>query len=167
MADLLKVRGLRLVPLNRSHLKEILVTQEMINEARLLGYDSTQQLFEAMFVEDEAYAVLDGNDEVIVLTGLVHDQDMSGPPQMFAMFSAKAKEKKFSVLRASQRLVDHYHRFHPCLQMGVHKSFPFMIQFATWLGFEPRAIDDDGFIIFVRCNDEGLELEAKHRPTKH
>lgn len=166
MADILNVRGLRLVPLAPIHIREILVTKEMIKDARLLGYDSTQEMFEYMLIETESYAVLDDSDTVIVITGLFH-QDGADSPQMYAMFSAHAKGKGKSLFRASRALVDHFHRWHPVLRMIISSQFPFMLQWATWLGFEPVMHDAEGFIHFVRCNDEQVAFQAEHRPTKH
>jgi len=129
------------------------LSDKNVEELKLLGYLSVGSAIEDMILNAECYiARKDGNPFTFV-GGLWPDPD-GDPPQMFALFSSDLRENFVSIAKGSKALVKMFDNYHTTLQMTILAKNEAMLNWASWLGFEPIAISenaDEKYVSFVRC----------------
>ena len=92
-------------------------------------------------------------------------------PQMFAMFSDKIKENFIAMARGSVMFVDYFDKFHSGLSMTILREYKFILDWASWLGFEAVGITSNNeveYVEFVRCNPNEKDVyDGTLQPVIH
>ena len=92
-------------------------------------------------------------------------------PQMFAMFSDKIRENFIAMARGSVMFVDYFDQFHSGLSMTILKEYKFILDWASWLGFEAVGIISNNeieYVDFVRCNPNKKDVyDCTLQPVIH
>lgn len=144
-----------LTPLSPEHLPEIEkhLSQENRRELKLLGYDDIMEALEEMQRYSECYLARKEGEPFLFVGGLWYSggDDM---PQMFAMFSKELGNNFTAIARGSKMLMDYLDQTSPNTTMTILAEYEHMIQWATWLGYEPVGVAANGaakYVEFVRC----------------
>jgi hypothetical protein len=152
---LLKRGKYYLTPLRKDHLPEIHkhLSQENKRELKLLGYENIMDALEEMQEYSECYLARKEGEPFLFVGGLWYSggDDM---PQMFAMFSDQLKDNFTAIARGSRMLMDYLDQTNPNTTMTILAEYEHMIQWATWLGYEPVGVAANGaakYVEFVRC----------------
>lgn len=146
------------------------LSAENRRELKLLGHTDIKQALIEMHKTSECYLCREEGQSFIMVGGLWFDEDGTWP-QMFAMFSDKIKESFHAMARGSRMFVNYFDQCHDGMSMTVNADFEFILDWATWLGFEPLALYDNGsqkYVDFVRCNPSGKNVyDSSSRPVMH
>jgi hypothetical protein len=161
-----------LTPLAEKHIDELLevLSDENIEEIKLLGYSSPKQALTEMHEGAEAYIVRKGNSPPLCVGGIFYDS-ADDTPQMFAMFSRDMKDNFHAISRGSKMFVNFFDQSHDAMTMTILAKFSSMLNWATWLGFEPVGISEhrkNEYVEFVRCNPLRKNVSDElSRPVMH
>lgn len=144
-----------LTPLRPEHLPEIEknLSQENRRELKLLGYTDIMEALEEMQSYSECYLARKEGEPFIFVGGLWYSggEDM---PQMFAMFSKELGKNFTAIVRGSKMFLDYLDQTSPNTTMTILAEYEHMLQWATWLGYEPVGVAANGaakYVEFVRC----------------
>ena len=161
-----------LTPLRKKHLPEIhkYLSQENKRELKLLGYENIMDALEEMEEYSECYLARKESEPFLFVGGLWYSggDDM---PQMFAMFSNQLKNNFTAIARGSRMLMDYIDQTSPNTTMTILAEYEHMIQWATWLGYEPVGVAANGaakYVEFVRCKHPYESVyDDTSRPVMH
>jgi len=144
-----------LTPLRKDHLPEIekYLSQENKRELKLLGYENIMDALEEMQEYSECYLARKEGEPFLFVGGLWFSggDDL---PQMFAMFSDQLGSNFTAIARGSKMLMDYLDQTNPNTTMTILSEYEHMLQWATWLGYEPVGVAANGaakYVEFVRC----------------
>ena len=161
-----------LTPFTLDHIDEVIkgLTKENVKELVLLGYTDIRKALVDMHESSECYLCRKNNEEFIMVGGLWFTEDQEWP-QMFAMFSDKIRENFIAMARGSVMFVDYFDQFHSGLSMTILKEYKFILDWASWLGFEAVGIISNNeieYVDFVRCNPNQKDVyDCTLQPVIH
>ena len=161
-----------MTPLSPFHLDEVAeqMSQENRRELKLLGYSDIRVAVSEMFECSEAYIVRQEGGPILFVGGLWYDDDQDYP-QMFALFMKEAMENYFLLARGSKMLVSYLSTSNEHMTMTILADYEGMVNWATWLGFEPIGVVESGgnkYVEFIRCNLGGnCVYDKTPRPVIH
>lgn len=161
-----------MTPLSPFHLDEIAeqMSHENKRELRLLGYTDIRVAVSEMYETSEAYIVRKEGGPILFVGGLwfAEDQDY---PQMFALFMKEAMENYFLLARGSKMLLSYLKASNDHMTMTILSDYEGMLNWATWLGFEPIGVIESGgfkYVEFIHCNlGENCVYDKAPRPVIH
>lgn len=162
--------GAYLTPMYEHHIPELLevLSKENKRELILLGYDDIQSAINQMIEQAEVYIARNKDGDLVFVGGVFHGGDL---PQMFAMFSHKIKENYKMLIRGSKLFVDFLDRTQTIMCMTILADYEFMLDWASWLGFEAIDVSHNGphkYVEFVRCNPNKSNVyNLTSRPVTH
>jgi len=163
---------LYLTPLKQHHLQEIHdnLHPENIRELKLMGYDDIMVALEQMLRDSDCYLARKEGGPFLFVGGLWFDQDQEFP-QVFAMFSKNMKKDYVSLARGSRMLINFFDQMFPNTTMTILSDYEGMLNWATWLGYEPVGIIEHGensYVEFVRCTIPPKDVyDDESRPMMH
>jgi hypothetical protein len=152
------------------HIPEFLkvIHGETIRELTNLGHLNVVEALQEVVETSEAYIVKDNNGTILLICGLVHDDET---PQMFALFTKNLKDNYKALVRSSRALVSFFDQVHPMLTMTISAQYNDMLQWAAWLGFEAVGMShyqNTHYVEFVRCNSiKNYVSHETSRPVMH
>lgn len=161
-----------LTPFLEEHIDELCdsLSPESRFELRCLGYEGVREALNEIIHESESYVAKTKNGPIICISGLIFDKS-SDCPQMFAMFTKDVKKSFHTMARGSTMLINFFDQTYPMLNMSILDKFSFMLDWASWLGFEPVShieYQGNGYVEFVRCNPMKKNVSNKSsRPVMH
>lgn len=171
MVEIMRRGKVFLTPLKHKHFEEIErnLSPESVRELELMGYEPADAL-ETAVETSQAYAIIHDEDGILCISGLSFFHDLHCP-QMYAMFTTKAKAHRLSLLRGSKMLLAFFSAQHSALCMTILTENDIMLQWASWLGFEAVGISNvEGAVYanFVRCENDDAYVETEgSRPVMH
>ena len=161
-----------LTPFTSNHIDEVVehLCKENRRELKLLGHLDIRQAIEEMYECSECYIARREGDVFLAVGGLWYAEDQDYP-QMFAMFSNNIKTSFTAAVRGSKMLVDFFDKTQSCMTMTILADYELMIDWATWLKFEPVGVsnaDYHKYVEFVRCNPNKKNVyDSSLRPVMH
>ena len=161
-----------LTPFLPHHIEEVLLnlSQENKRELKLLGYIDIEQALIHMYESSECYIGRKEGESFILVGGLWHNQDQDFP-QMFCMFSKELGDHFIAIARFSRMLVNFFDKTQDMMSMTILSDYEFMVQWATWLGFEVVGVIESNsqkYVEFVRCNPNRKGVyDGTSRPVMH
>jgi hypothetical protein len=168
-------RGLDLIRATPEHVEDFVpnLSDENLEEFdRLYGLDPEESIKNLIDNTSEVYSVVkDG--EVLAMTGLA---PANGGNIMWALFSNQLRRHWISFARASHKLIQYFHIYHPVLYCEVWAKSTTIHVWLCSLGFEPRArfftegADEEQLevIQFVHCQQPTLNAFTESpRPVAH
>lgn len=161
-----------LTPFKEHHIDEVYknLSNENKEELYFLGHLDIRKALHEMMSQSQCYLVRKEGEGFMAVTGLWYYEDADFP-QMFAMFSKDIKNNFQAMARGSRTLVSFFDQTEPAMTMTIYAKYTFMIDWATWLGFEPVGITEAGdaeYVEFVRCNpNENNVYDGASRPIIH
>lgn len=161
-----------LTPLTEKHIDELLevLSDENVEEIALLGYSNPRHALTEMHQSAEAYIVRRGDGPPLCVAGIFYDK-VDDTPQMFAMFSRDMKRNFHAMSRGSRMFVNFFDQSHDAMTMTILSKFTPMLDWASWLGFEPVGLSSyrkNDYVEFVRCNPLRKNVSDKpSRPVMH
>ena len=161
-----------LTPFTSDHIDEVIkgLSKENVKELILLGYTNVQEALIDMLEKSECYLCRKNDESFIMIGGLWFDDDQEWP-QMFAMFSDKIKQNFKAMARGSVMFVNYFDQYYGGLSMTVLKEYDFIIDWASWLGFEAVGIISNNeieYVDFVRCNPNQKDVyDGTLQPAIH
>lgn len=164
--------GYYLTPFTLDHIDEVEkhLSKENRRELKLLGHVDVREALIEMYQCSECYLCRKEGESFIMIGGLWFDGDQDFP-QMFAMFSDKIKDNFHAMARGSQMFVKHFDQWHSHMSMTVLADYEFVLDWASWLGFEAVGVMANGpnkYVEFVRCNpSEKYVSHETSRPVMH
>jgi hypothetical protein len=159
-----------MTPFREHHIQEFLkvIHHETLIELYNLGYKSITEALQNVVDTSEAYIVKDKRGVILLVCGLVHDDET---PQMFALFTTNLKNNYKGLVRSSKSLVNFFDQMHPMLTMTISAKYGDMLQWAAWLGFKAVGISEHKnitYVEFVRCNSvKNYVSHETSRPVMH
>jgi len=161
-----------LTPLRKDHLSEVCkhLSHENKRELKLLGYNDIMDALEDMWESSECYLARKEGEPFLFVGGLWHatNDDM---PQLFAMFSNQLSRNFTAIARGSRMFIDYLDRTNPNTTMTILSEYEHMLQWATWLGYEPVGVALNGaakYVEFVRCKPIYESVyDDSSRPVMH
>jgi hypothetical protein len=161
-----------LTPMSKEHIDGFLEVISIENQREILlqGYPSIEVALNRMMEQAEVYIARHNNGDIIFVGGLWHNDDMDFP-QMFALFSEEIKSNFKMLARGSLMLVSFFDKTQSAMSMSILSEYSPMVQWATWLGFEPVGLsdhNDNQYVDFVRCNPTKKNVyDSTSRPVMH
>lgn len=161
-----------LTPFTLDHIDEVIdgLSKENVKELILLGYTDIRKALIDMHESSECYLCRKNNESFIMIGGLWFAEDQEWP-QMFAMFSNKIKENFKAMARGSVMFVKYFDEFHDGLSMTILKEYDFILDWASWLGFEAVGVTSSNeveYVEFVRCNPNQKDVyDGTLQPVIH
>ena len=161
-----------LTPFTAYHIEEVVqnLSEENKRELSLWGHTDVEQALIEMYESSECYIARKEGGPFLMVGGLWHDDDQEFP-QMFSMFSKDFAEHFTAIARGSRMLVNFFDKTQAMLSMTILSDYQFMVQWATWLGFEPVGITESNshkYVEFVRCNPNQKGVyDSASRPVMH
>ena len=161
-----------LTPFTLDHIDEVEkhLSKENRRELKLLGHVDVREALIEMYQCAECYLCRKEGEPFIMVGGLWFDGDQDFP-QMFAMFSDKIKDNFHAMARGSQMFVKYFDQWHSHMSMTVLADYEFVLDWASWLGFEAIGVMTSGpnkYVEFVRCNpSEKYVSHETSRPVMH
>lgn len=125
---------------------------------------------EDMWESSECYLARKEGEPFLFVGGLWHatNDDM---PQLFAMFSNQLSRNFTAIARGSRMFIDYLDRTNPNTTMTILSEYEHMLQWATWLGYEPVGVALNGaakYVEFVRCKPIYESVyDDSSRPVMH
>ena len=161
-----------LTPFTTNHIDEVVehLSKESRRELRLLGHLDIPQAIEEMQKHSECYIARKQDETFLAVGGLWYDGDQDFP-QMFAMFSKNIKGNFNAIARGSLMIVKFFDSTQTYMSMTILADYEFMLDWASWLGFEEMGVSTVGtnkYVDFVRCNpNENNVRDGLLRPVTH
>lgn len=161
-----------LTPMRQHHIAELMqvLSPENRRELILLGYDDVHTAIQEMYDSSEVYIVRNKDKDLVFVGGLWHEANEHWP-QMFAMFSYKVRENFKLLARGSKMLVSFFDQTQGGMSMTILSDYEFMLDWASWLGFEAVGVSMNGenkYVEFVRCNPNKSNVyNLTSRPVTH
>ena len=161
-----------LTPFTLGHIDEVTenLSPENKRELILLGHTDIQQALCEMHETSDAYLCRRNDDTFLMVGGLWYNDDQESP-QMFSMFSDGLKQNFHAMARGSKLLVNFFDKSETYMSMTILADYEGMLNWATWLGFEPvgiHQVDANKYVDFVRCNpDKKIVYNKALRPVTH
>jgi len=161
-----------LTPFTTDHIDEVveLLSKESRRELKLLGHVDIRQAIEEMQKYSECFIARKEGGSFLAVGGLWYDADQDFP-QLFAMFSDGIKENFNAMARGSKMLVKFFDTTQSHMSMTILADYEFMLDWASWLGFEAVGVSVNGpnkYVDFVRCNPNRNDVSDKSlRPVTH
>lgn len=162
--------GSYLTLMTESHIDELVNTLaiENVKELAMSGRTDIKKALEEMHSTCEMYVVRGKKGDLLCVGGLSYSDDW---PQLFAMFSTTMKNNFHLMARGSKMLVNFLDKTQEGMTMTILSEHTPMINWATWLGFEPIGISEDKnnkYVEFVRCNpNKNNVYNSASRPVTH
>lgn len=166
----LEERGLKLVAFDRTHIPDFVasLSAENMREFESLYQISPTEALEGIIRDPLVFTVLK-EDRPVAITGLIlHTEDAL----MWSLFSNELRKHWISFARASKKLIEFYHTFHPNLRSEVWSENDMIHQWLLHLGFWPENViempNGQSVVRFVRCSTESKSVQtATSRPVLH
>jgi len=161
-----------LTPFTTDHIDEVVehLSKESRRELKLLGHTDISQAIKQMQKHSECYIARKENETFLAVGGLWYHEDQDFP-QMFAMFSNNIKGNFNAMARGSLMFVKFFDRTQSHMSMVIMSDYEFMLNWASWLGFEAMGVSASGptkYVDFVRCNPNENSVRGKLlRPVTH
>jgi hypothetical protein len=161
-----------LTPFTKEHVKEVVdnLSAENVREINLLGYTNIKECIEEMMAHSDCYLVRKEGEIFTAISGLWYENNVD-TPQFFAMFSRNIKKNFTSMARGSRMLVNFFDRSQDEMSMRILSDHQFMLDWASWLGFEAVGItkfNSNHYVDFVRCNlPQKSAYSETSRPVMH
>lgn len=161
-----------LTPFTTDHIDEVVehLSKESRRELKLLGHLDIPQAIEEMQKYSECYIARKEDETFLAVGGLWYDGDQDFP-QMFAMFSNNIKGNFNAMARGSLMFVKFFDSTQTHMSMTILADYEFMLNWASWLGFEAMGVSTVGpnkYVDFVRCNpNENSVRDGSLRPVTH
>jgi hypothetical protein len=170
-----------LTPFTLYHIDEVAenLSPESKREIILMGHTDIKQALYEMHECSNSYLARRNDDTFLMVGGLWYEQGYTGkgryweesPAQMFAMFSEGVKQNFHAIARGSKMLVNFFDQSEPSMTMTILSDYEPMLNWASWLGFEPLGVsmmNENKYVEFVRCNPNQKNVYDKAlRPVKH
>lgn len=173
MEDKLLKRGrLYLTPFKPEHIDEVVnnLSYENVREIKLLGYNSVRECIDDMVKHADCYLVRKEGQVFTAVAGLWYE-DSRETPQFFAMFSQRLKKDFKSMARGSKMLINFLDTLQDEMSMRILTDHEFMLDWASWLGFEAVGItnyNSNNYVDFVRCiSPQKSAYSNSSRPVMH
>jgi len=161
-----------LTPFTKHHVDEVVenLSKESRRELKLLGHLDIKQAIQEMQKFSECYIARKEDESFLAVGGLWYDNDQDFP-QMFAMFSKNVKGNFSAMARGSLMLVKFFDRTQSHMSMTILSDYEFMLNWASWLGFEAMGVSTVGptkYVDFLRCNPNANNVNDELlRPVTH
>ena len=161
-----------LTPFLPHHIEEVLLnlSQENKRELKLLGHLDIEEALIEMYESSECYLARKEGESFLMVGGLWYNEDQDFP-QMFSMFSKDFADHFVPIARGSKMLVNFFDKTQDMMSMTILSDYEFMVQWATWLGFEVVGVIESNsqkYVEFVRCNPNRKSVyDGTSRPVMH
>lgn len=160
-----------LTPFTLDHVDEVTdnLSNENKRELALMGRSDVRAALIEMYESSECYLARREGGKFIFVGGLWYSNQDA--PQMFAMFSDDLKDNFISIARGSKMLVNQFDKTEDTMTMSILADYEGMINWATWLGFQPISVSlshSVKYVDFVRCNlNQNNVYDIASRPVVH
>ena len=165
----LQSHGLSLVVARESHVAKFLEDLSDENKREFSELYESDPLVEVpkLFDFNQIAYVVVFREEILALTGI----DENGV--MWSLFSKKMKNNFLRFARATESLMDYYHKIHEYIVCHVWTENKEICQWLVFAGFIPVSMHKHPssnlkLVEFVHCNSEENNLSSKSlRPVMH
>ena len=171
-AKIIKRGNFYLTPFTKDHVEEVIanLSPENVREINLLGYHNVRECIEEMMKYSDCYLVRKEGEVFTAISGLWYE-DGKETPQFFAMFSKNIKKNFTSIARGSRMLITFFDRTQDEMCMRILSDHQFMLDWASWLGFEAIGVtqfNSNHYVDFVRCiSPQKSAYSETSRPVMH